>query len=197
MGAENRRSGSYGYILQGVVRDKRLSVEAKAVYAYLSSFADSDGHCFPAVDTICGELGMSKKLVIRISQPFIETLFKSLGSLLQDIKNLLVLELSRTIHNRKSKMVTSFSGLKNSALVETDRETSFLNLEKDHWAYSYNGLAEELVWAWAIRATSVLKTICPARSSPLQPCSGACRPRRGYAGRHDRVARMPARELDL
>lgn len=60
MGAENRRSGSYGYILQGVMRDKRLSVEAKAVYAYLSSFADSDGHCFPAVDTICGELGMSK-----------------------------------------------------------------------------------------------------------------------------------------
>ena len=102
---------------------------------------------------------IAKKLVIRISQPFIETLFKSLGSLLQDIKNLLVLELSRTIHNRKSKMVTSFSGLKNSALVETDRETSFLNLEKDHWAYSYNGLAEELGWAWAIRATSVLKTI--------------------------------------
>lgn len=72
MGAENRRSGSYGYILQGVMRDKRLSVEAKAVYAYLSSFADSDGYCFPAVDTICGELNMSKARYYRHFRQLIE-----------------------------------------------------------------------------------------------------------------------------
>lgn len=49
----------YGIIPKKVMRDKRLTVEAKAIYAYLASFAGAGNTAFPSVELICAEIGVS------------------------------------------------------------------------------------------------------------------------------------------
>lgn len=53
----------YGLIAQKVMRDKRLSIKAKAIYAYLSSFAGSgtDRTAFPGVSLMMDELGIKSR----------------------------------------------------------------------------------------------------------------------------------------
>jgi hypothetical protein len=54
----------YGQVAQLVMRDKTLKPTAKAIYAYLCSFAwggvDSDRKAFPTVKQQCYELGITK-----------------------------------------------------------------------------------------------------------------------------------------
>lgn len=51
----------YGIVLKRIMRDPSISVESKAIYAYLASFADiNDGKCYPTVSLICKELNMSE-----------------------------------------------------------------------------------------------------------------------------------------
>lgn len=42
-----------------------LSHRARAVYMYLSDWADNNGQCWPAIKTIAVELGMSRSIVKR------------------------------------------------------------------------------------------------------------------------------------
>lgn len=51
----------YGYISQEVMRDKGLSRNAKAVYAYLCGFAGKDGACYPSRELMSDELDVSKQ----------------------------------------------------------------------------------------------------------------------------------------
>ena len=48
----------YGIIPKIVMRDKNLSIEAKAIYAYLIAFAGDKKTCYPSRDLMCEELGM-------------------------------------------------------------------------------------------------------------------------------------------
>lgn len=50
----------YGLIPKQVMRDKDLSVEAKAVYAYLSSFTGAGRTAYPSVSLMISELNISK-----------------------------------------------------------------------------------------------------------------------------------------
>ena len=49
----------YGIIPKIVMRDKNLSIEAKAIYAYLIAFAGDKKTCYPSRDLMCKELGIS------------------------------------------------------------------------------------------------------------------------------------------
>ena len=53
-------SNGYGLYPRLVARDKDLTIEAKAIYAYLVSFAGNNNVCFPSRDLILSELGTSK-----------------------------------------------------------------------------------------------------------------------------------------
>lgn len=53
-------SMGYGIIPKKAMRDARLTPEAKAIYAYLCSFAGSGNTAFPSVDLMCSEIGMSE-----------------------------------------------------------------------------------------------------------------------------------------
>ena len=53
-------SNGYGLYPRLVARDKDLTIEAKAIYAYLVSFAGNNNVCFPSRDLIVSELGTSK-----------------------------------------------------------------------------------------------------------------------------------------
>ena len=51
----------YGIIPKLVMRDESLSIEAKAIYAYLAAFAGNRFEAYPSVELICHELNISKK----------------------------------------------------------------------------------------------------------------------------------------
>lgn len=51
----------FGYVYQNVMRDKTLTPEAKAIYAYLASFAGNNEMCYPGTSLMMDELIMSKE----------------------------------------------------------------------------------------------------------------------------------------
>lgn len=54
-------SQGYGFSPQIVMRDTRLTPEAKAIYSYMASFADANLTSFPTIQLQLHELGMSAK----------------------------------------------------------------------------------------------------------------------------------------
>lgn len=60
-----KKKGGYGVVYQEVMRNKLLSPEAKAIYAYLSSIAGSGDSCYPSVETMQKELCMSKNRLMK------------------------------------------------------------------------------------------------------------------------------------
>ncbi len=42
--------GGYGIVYREIMRNSSIPPESKAIYAYLCSFAGSDGTCFPKVE---------------------------------------------------------------------------------------------------------------------------------------------------
>lgn len=57
---ENRKKGGYGLVYQDVTRDNRISMPAKGLYAYLSSYCGASDECYPGVELITKELGITK-----------------------------------------------------------------------------------------------------------------------------------------
>lgn len=47
------------------MRNPKLSPEAKCIYAYLSTFADKDGLCFPSVKTLTNELDIGHERLLK------------------------------------------------------------------------------------------------------------------------------------
>lgn len=51
---------NFGILPKGVMRDINLSIQAKAIYAYLCAYAGNKGSAFPSVELIKYELNISK-----------------------------------------------------------------------------------------------------------------------------------------
>lgn len=51
----------YGLVFKRVMKDTNISIEAKALYGYLSAYAGADEIAFPSVSLICHELNISDK----------------------------------------------------------------------------------------------------------------------------------------
>lgn len=81
----------YGIIPKKVMRDKSISCDAKAVYAYICSFAGSSGTAFPSLELICDELGIGEKKLYKCRKELVE-------------KNLIIITKKRI----KSKYSTNF-----------------------------------------------------------------------------------------
>jgi len=62
----------YGLSPKLVMRDKGLTIEAKAIYAYMSSFAGNGEKAFPKVSTVCRDLQISRQRFNRHRQLLIE-----------------------------------------------------------------------------------------------------------------------------
>ena len=68
-------SHGYGLSPQLVMRSKGLSIEAKALYGYLSSFAGAGDTAFPSTSRILEELDISKNRFYKIRKLIKETIF--------------------------------------------------------------------------------------------------------------------------
>lgn len=64
-------SGGYGVTAKRVMKDESLSIEAKAIYAYLCSYAGSDGSAFPSVGLMAKELGISEQRLKKYRQQLV------------------------------------------------------------------------------------------------------------------------------
>ena len=54
-------TGGYGTVYKNVLKDKDLSIEAKAIYSYLTAYAGGKDVAFPSVNLICHELNISER----------------------------------------------------------------------------------------------------------------------------------------
>lgn len=61
----------YGLVFKRVMKDRNISVEAKALYSYLSAYAGADESAFPSVDLIKHELGIGKHRFLRAKNELI------------------------------------------------------------------------------------------------------------------------------
>lgn len=63
----------YGIIAKKAMRDKNLSIEAKAIYSYICSFAGAGATSFPGVALMLKELGISEKRFYNHRKQLIDT----------------------------------------------------------------------------------------------------------------------------
>lgn len=62
----------FGLIPRMLTRDKDLSIEAKAIYAYLAAFAGNNNEAFPSVELICAELDISRNRYFKHRKSLLE-----------------------------------------------------------------------------------------------------------------------------
>lgn len=65
-------SKGYGTIPKLVMQHEDLSIEAKAIYAYLASFAGAGDTAYPSVSIMCKHLGISKDRFYRHRKSLLE-----------------------------------------------------------------------------------------------------------------------------
>ncbi|MDW4106528.1 conserved phage C-terminal domain-containing protein [Staphylococcus saprophyticus] len=61
----------YGLVFKRVMKDTNISIEAKALYSYLSAYAGADESAFPSVDLIKYELNIGKHRFLRAKNELI------------------------------------------------------------------------------------------------------------------------------
>lgn len=57
----NINERGYGYIPRLVMQDRRLSIQAKAIYAYFCSYSSGGATLFPTRSRVTADLGISEK----------------------------------------------------------------------------------------------------------------------------------------
>ena len=62
----------YGLVFKRVMKDRSISIEAKALYSYLSAYAGANESAFPSVDLIKHELGIGKHRFLRAKNELID-----------------------------------------------------------------------------------------------------------------------------
>lgn len=80
-------SHGYGLSPQLVMRSKGLSIEAKALYSYLSSFAGAGDTAFPSTSRILEELDISKNRFYKIRKELISWGFISIETTATSLRN--------------------------------------------------------------------------------------------------------------
>lgn len=62
----------YGYAPKAVMRDPELSIEAKAIYSYLATFAGNRDIAYPNVSLICSQLNISERRFRRYKDELVQ-----------------------------------------------------------------------------------------------------------------------------
>lgn len=130
-GIEIKHDTGYGLVPRRVMRDDSLSVTAKAVYAYLASFAGNTGRSFPSTGLMAKELNLNKN-----------TLFKYLNELKE--KEVITVERERGESNKFGKNVYYLHNEVNNKAENSpcpnssDMETSYMETPDMETSYMKN-----------------------------------------------------------
>ena len=66
------KKGAYGRVYQQIMRNSDLPGGSRLIYAYLSAFAGNSEECYPSVETICKELGMTKTTMYKYMNTLVD-----------------------------------------------------------------------------------------------------------------------------
>lgn len=66
------KKGAYGIVYQEIMRSPDLPGNSKLIYAYLAAFAGNGDECYPSVETIRKELGMTKTTLYKYMNILVE-----------------------------------------------------------------------------------------------------------------------------
>lgn len=127
-------SQGFGFSPKLLMKDKNLTIEAKAIYAYLASYAGAGMSAFPSVDLICHDLSVTRQrytkhrdlLVkhgyIRVEQQRNSTGFgKNLFVLVNNIEKYQNQTLqNQTLQNQPSGIVTTENSTHNSNSLKSN-----------------------------------------------------------------------------
>lgn len=100
----------YGMIPKLVMRDKRLSIEAKSIYAYICSFAGAGTEAFPSISLMLNELKISKDRFYRHMKLLVDCKYLIKHHTIEDDNRFSgnIYELVQAIDEEKSKILESF-----------------------------------------------------------------------------------------
>lgn len=70
--AEGIMEKGYGLIAKKVMKDTELSVEAKAIYAYLASYAGAGNTAYPSISLMCADLKIGENRFYRHRKQLVE-----------------------------------------------------------------------------------------------------------------------------
>lgn len=62
----------FGFVQKSIMHRKDLSIEAKGIFCFLSTYADQNGFCYPSKKTICENLGISEERFTRHMKALID-----------------------------------------------------------------------------------------------------------------------------
>lgn len=62
----------YGMVYKSIMQNSDLAPESKCIYAYLSTFADSDGICYPSMETMIKELKMGHTRIAKYMKQLVD-----------------------------------------------------------------------------------------------------------------------------
>lgn len=95
-----RKKGGYGIVYQCVLREPTISIEAKAVYAYLAGYAGVNDECFPSISLMCSELGISKSRLYKHMKILVEAgVVEKVQTYSGNIKSKVIYRLTHSISN--------------------------------------------------------------------------------------------------
>ncbi|WP_096823854.1 DnaD domain protein [Staphylococcus nepalensis] len=69
----------YGLVFKRVMKDTNLSIEAKALYSYLSAYAGASETAFPSVKLMCYELNISEKRLQKYRKQLVDNGYLSIS----------------------------------------------------------------------------------------------------------------------
>ena len=99
----------YGIIAKTAMQDKNLHITAKAIYAYMVSFAGNSNNCFPTRSKIVYDLGINNKTFGKYLSQLIENGYikaeqqKENGKFARNIYTILVSKANTTEHKNTDK----------------------------------------------------------------------------------------------
>ena len=132
----------YGIVAKFVMRDKNLSVEAKAIYAYICSFAGSGTTAFPSAELMISELKMSEKRFYKFRKELVNrgyiTIIKQRNGNRRD----------KNIYSINSTFEPSqFESVQNEGCNNNSINNNSININNNYKNFKLDGLSNKEVQA--------------------------------------------------
>lgn len=126
----------YGISPKMVMRDTDLTIESKAIYAYMASFAGNGANAFPKIATACKDLNISKDRFVKHREYLIEKGYITIEKHRKEGKfenNVYVLNTTVSLKHRHGKTPTRYFGDTNNNNINNNSVNNNIYTIFEHW----------------------------------------------------------------
>lgn len=131
-------SKGYGIMPKMVALDKNLSIESKAIYAFLTSFSGVGQGVFPSVETIINYLKISENRFYKYRKELIDNGYITVKPRYTNnkrISNIYILNIEKTVHLQNEGIGfegVEFEGIENEGTNNNNINNNNINNNKDN-----------------------------------------------------------------